>query len=323
MRRRRFLSLAGSAGASLLASPAILRAQGAWPDRPVRFIVSFAPGGATDLVARPWVEVLSKAFNQQFVIENRGGASGLIGGEAAFRAAPDGYTFLFTGNTTTVSMPSLRKMSFDPRQFVPVARVGDAVSGFVIHPKVGPKTFAEMIEYARKNPGQLNFGSSGPGTSPHLRLEMLKYKTGIDIHHIPYRGGADSLQDLLAGNIQLMNEASTLPHAKAGKIVLLNVNQPKRFPAFPDVPTLAELGITGADMPTWFALYAPPGTPAAIVAKLNARINEISAMPEWAEKMQLASAYPVVQTPEEMASFWNEDFVKTAEVIKLANIKLE
>ena len=320
MRRREFLGAAAGAATFSIVGRAAAQS---WPEKPVKLVISFAPGGATDLIARPWVDALSKAFGQQFIIEHRGGASGLIGSEAVFRAAPDGYTFLFTGNTSTVSLPLLRKMNFDSRQFLPVARMADAVSGFVIHPKVGVKTFAELLDHARKHPGQLNFGSSGPGTSPHLRLEMLRYKTGVDIHHIPYRGGADSLTDLLAGNIQLMNEASTLPHAKAGKITLLNVNQARRFPPFPDVPTLAELGVTGADMPTWFALYAPPNTPKEIIGRLNARINQIASEPGWTEKMHLVSAFPVTATVEQVQQFWDDDFKRTAEVIKTANIKLE
>ena len=295
----------------------------AWPDRPVKFIVSFAPGGATDLVARPWAEALGRAFGQQFLVENRGGASGLIGNEAAFRATPDGYTFLFTGNTGTVGLPILRKASFDPRQFMAVAHTGAAVSGFTIHPGVGPKTFAEMIDHAKKNPGKLNFGSSGPGTQPHLRLEMLRFKTGVDIAHIPYRGGSDSLQDLLAGNIQLMNEASTLPHVKAGKLLMLNVNAPERFVDLPDVPTLTECGVKDADMGSWFGLYAPPGTPKEIVAKLNAKANEISATAEWKAKMKLVATIPAVATIAEMQKFWDDDWTSTETVIKMAGIKLE
>ena len=334
MRRRDFLRIAAGTSAFAIGGRTMARAQTAaqtaaqtgaqaWPDRPVKFIVSFAPGGATDLVARPWADALTRAFGQQFVVENRGGASGIIGNEAAFKAAPDGHTFLFTGNTGTVGLPLLRKQSFDARQFMAVARMGDAVSGFVIHPGVGPKTFAEMLDYARKNPGKLNFGSSGPGTQPHLRYEMLKFKTGVDIAHIPYRGGSDSLQDLLAGNIQLMNEASTLPHVKAGKLIMLTVNAPTRFAEVPDVPTLTELGIKGADMGSWFGLYAPPGTPKEIITRLNAKVNEIAATPEWKAKMQLVATIPAVASIEAMQKFWDEDWTSTAEVIKTAGIKLE
>lgn len=325
MRRRDFLSLAAGTSAFGIvnrAAPAAAQAAN-WPDKPVKFIVSFAPGGATDLVARPWADALSKAFGQQFLVENRGGASGLIGNEAAFKSPPDGSTFLFAGNTATVGPPMLKKHNFDPMQFMIVAHMGNAVSGFVVHPSTGFKTFKDLVDFAKKNPGKLNFGSSGPGTQPHLRLEMLKFKAQVDIAHIPYRGGSDSLNDLLAGNIQIMNEASTLPHVKAGKLVMLTVNAPQRFAEVPDVPTLTESGISGGDMGSWFGLYAPPGTPKDILVKLNTKINEIARTPEWKAKMQLVATIPVVATIEETQKIWDQDVKDTAEVIKAAGIKLE
>ena len=322
MKRRDFLQAsAGAAAASVIGrAPALAQA---WPSRPVRFIVSFAAGGATDLVARPWAEALGKAFGQQFVIENRGGASGLIGNEAAFRSPPDGYTFLFTGNTGTVGLPLLRKHNFDPSQFIIVGHTGTSVVGFTVHPSVGAKTMQELLDYAKKNPGKLNFGSSGAGTQPHLRYEMFRYKTGADIAHIPYRGGADSLQDLLAGNIQLMCEASTLPHVKAGKLIMLCVNAPQRFEDLPDVPTLTECGIKDADMTSWFGIYAPPGTPQDIVERLNAKMNEISVTPEWKKKMALVACIPQTGTVAELQKLLDDERKTTADVIKAAGIKLE
>ena len=323
MKRRDFLrAAAGAAAVPVIgrASPSLAQA---WPSRPVKFIVSFPAGGATDLVARPWADALTKALGQQFVVENRGGASGLIGNEAAFRAAPDGTTFLFTGNTGTVGLPILRKHSFDPRQFVIAAHTGTAVSGFTVHPSVGVKTMQELLDYAKKNPGKLNFGSSGAGTQPHLRYEMLRYKTGVDIAHIPYRGGSDSLNDLLAGNIQLMNEASTLPHVKAGKLIMLCVNSQSRFADLPDVPTLTECGVKDADMASWFGIYAPPGTPKEIIEKLNAKTNEISASADWKQKMALVANIPATATLPELRRIWDEDWKSTEAVMKAANIKLE
>lgn len=322
MRRRDLLKGAAGVAAVNIIGRTEAQAQ-SWPERPVKMIVSFPAGGATDLVARPWAEALSKAFNQQFIVENRGGASGMIGNEAVFRSAPDGYTFLFTGNTGTVGVPLLYKMNFDSRKFEIAARVGDSVTGFTIHPGVGPKTLAEMLDYARKNPGKLNFGSSGPGTQPHLRHEMLRYKTGVDIAHIPYRGGSESLQDLLAGNIQLMNEASTMPHVRAGRLILLCVNRPERYHLYPDVPTLSEAGVKDADMTSWFGIYGPPGTPKEIIAKFNAKVNELSATPELKAKLELASAVPSPQGLDDLKKFWDEDWRLTEQVIKEAKIKLE
>lgn len=322
MHRRYFMHAAAAAAATFAVSISPVLASD-WPSRPVKIIVPFAAGGATDLVARPWAEWLGKAFNQQFIIENRGGASGLIGAEAAFRSAPDGYTFYFSSNSTVVFQPLLRKLKFDPKKFEIVARMGDSISGFVVNPKHGFKTLKDMIDYAKANPGKLTFGSSGPGTTTHLRYEMLKYKTGVDILHVPYRGGADSLTDLLAGVIDIMNEGSTLPHAKAGKLTLLNVNHFERFAEFPDVPTLTEAGIKDADVPVWFALYAPPGTPKDIVEKMNAAANEISARPETKERMQKVATVPVVQKLPELRETWANDYKSIGDLITAAKIKLE
>ena len=232
----------------------------AWPERPVKLILPYAPGGATDLIGRPWADKLAQAFGQQFVIENRGGASGIIGTEAAAKAAPDGYTFLLTPNAPLNVQPLLRKTPYDPaKAFAPVGRVGDLISGFVIHPAVGVKTFQEMLDYAKKNPGKLAYGSAGLGTSSHLRLEMLKVKAGIDILHVPYRGNADALNDILANNVQMMNEINPMPHVKAGKLILLDISYPERHPDFPGVPTLFELGYGEAYVPSWYSIWAPAG----------------------------------------------------------------
>ncbi len=326
MHRREVLKLAGLSllTASLVSTSASTGtfAQG-WPEKPVKVIVPFAAGGATDLLARPWAEWLSKAFNQQFVIENRGGASGLIGAEAAFKAAPDGYTLFFSSNSTTVFQPLLRKMNFDPKQLTIIARAGDSISGFIVHPKHGFKTLKDLVDFSKKNPGKLVFGSSGPGTTTHLRYEMLRFKAGIDILHVPYRGGSDSIQDLLAGNIDIMNEGSTLPHAKAGKLTLLNVNHFERFPEFPNVPTMTEAGYPDSDVPVWFALYGPPGLPKDIVEKLNARFNEVSATPDAKAKMQLVSALPVVQKLDDLQKHWENDYKSIGELIKAAGIKID
>src|SRR5262245_40645675 len=200
MHRREFLKLAGAALTAGGTTKVSAQAR-TWPDRPVRLILPYAPGGATDLIARPWSDKLSRAFGQQFVIEHRGGASGLIGTEAAAKAAPDGYTFLLTPNAPLTVQPLLRKTAYDPaKSFAPSGVVGDRISGFAIHPAVGVKTFKEMIDYAKIHPGKLAFGSAGIGTSSHLRVEMLKLRAGIDILHVPYRGSADALTDLLANS---------------------------------------------------------------------------------------------------------------------------
>lgn len=326
MHRRAFMALAGAtlaAGLSGVSSEALAQAQN-WPERTVKVIVPYAPGGATDAIARPWGDKLSQAFGQQFVIENRGGASGMIGVEAAAKSPPDGYTLLLTPNAPLSVLPSLRKTPYDPiKSFDPVGRVGDVINGFVIHPSVGVKTFHEMVEYAKKNPGKLTFGSSGNGTSTHLRLEMLKHKMGIDILHIPYRGGADTLNDVLPGTVHMMNEPVSIAHAKAGKLILLNVNGSVRHPDFPDVPTLTELGVKGADVPIWFSIFAPAGTPKEIIAKLNAKMQEIAKSDDMKAKMIAVNAVVPLQSPEDMAKHLVEDTKANAKLIKAANIKIE
>jgi tripartite-type tricarboxylate transporter receptor subunit TctC len=322
MRRRDFLAFAGAALAAPFASKATAQVQ-TWPDKPVKLILPYAPGGGTDLIGRPWAEKLAQSFGQQFIIENRGGAGGLIGTEAAAKAAPDGYTFLLTPNATLSVLPSLRKTPYDPKSFLPVGRVGDFVTGFSMHPAVGPKTFKEMIEYAKANPGKLSYGSAGLGTATHLRIEMLKYRAGIDILHVPYRGSADALNDHLPNTVQMMNEINTIPHVKAGKLLLLNINNATRHPDFAEVPTLTECGYANSDVPIWYSLFAPAGTPQAIIAKLNAKIVEIAGSEEMRDRMRSINTVVPTQTPEQMLAYLEEDTARNVELIKATNMKLE
>jgi tripartite-type tricarboxylate transporter receptor subunit TctC len=248
----------------------------------------------------------------------------MIGTETAAKSLPDGYTFLLTPGATLTILPHLRQTPYDAfKSFEPVGRVGDLVSGFVIHPAVGVKTFKELIEYAKKNPGTLAYGSAGLGTATHLRIEMLKFKAGVDILHVPYRGSADALNDLLPNTIQMMNEINVLPHVKAGKLILLNVNFTQRHPDFPDVPTLTELGYAGADVPIWFFICAPAGTPKDILGKLNAKMVEIAKSDEMIAKLAAINVVAPPQTPEEIRAYLVEDSRLNAELIKAANIKLE
>ena len=325
MRRRQILGLVGVAAAAAVVKSRPARAQAsAWPDKPVRLLLPYAPGGATDLVGRPWAEKLTQAFGQQFVIENRGGAGGMIGTEAGAKAAPDGYTLLFTPGATLSVLPNMRKTPYDPiKSFTPVARVGDLVCGFVINPAVGPKSFLEMIAYAKQNPGKLAFGSAGLGTSSQLRLEMLKYRAGIDILHVPYRGSADALNDLLPNNVQMMNEINVIPHVKAGKLILLNINYPTRHSEFPDVPTLTELGYPDSDVPIWYSIQAPAGTPREIVEKLNAKIVEIAGTDDMKARMRAINVIVPLQTPEQVGQHLVADLKSAGDLIHAADIKLE
>jgi tripartite-type tricarboxylate transporter receptor subunit TctC len=323
MKRRDFLKLSAAA----VATSAVSRgasAQANWPTRPVKLIIPYAPGGASDIIGRPWADALSQSFGQQFIVENRGGAAGMIGVEAASKASPDGHTFLMTPSAAMSVLPLLRQTAYDPQKsFVPVARIGDSVSGFVMHPSTGLKTVKETVEYAKKNPGKLVYGSAGLGSIQHMRIEMLKYRAGVDILHVPYRGAGDALNDLLAGQIHMMNEINVLPHAKAGKLNLLCMNSPDRVPDFPDTPTLTEAGYPNSDLPSWYAIWAPTGTPTDIVDKLHARVVEIIKTDAMQQKLRQISGAPRIQTREQMAQFLVDDMKSNAELIKAANIKLE
>lgn len=321
---RRMLVI-GSAAAGL-AMPAVrsTRAQNSWPTKPVKLIVPYAPGGASDFMARPWAEKLTQAFGEPFVIDNRGGASGAIGTEADARATPDGYTFLFTPGATLTVLPQLRKVNYDPmKDFVPVGRVGDLVCGFVIRPDVGPTTIKEVVDYARKNPGKLAFGSAGLGTYSQMRIEMLKLRGGVDILHVPYRGSADALNDLLSGQVQMMNEINVIPHVRAGKLLLLDINFPTRHPDFPNVPTLTEAGYPNSDVPIWYSIQAPAGTPQPVLETLNAKINEISATPDMVKKLREINVQAPQQTLAEMLPFREADWVSNGHLIKEAKIKID
>ena len=324
MHRRTFLKVAGSAAASAgIAAPAIAQGK-AWPDKPVKLILPYPPGGSTDLIGRPWGEALTQAFGQQFVIENRGGAGGMIGTEAAAKSPADGYTFLLTANNTLSILPQLRKTPYDPeKSFAPVARVGDLVCGFTVHPSTNIKTFKELIAHAKANPGKLSFGSAGLGTATHMRLEMLKFKAGLDILHVPYRGSGEALNDLLANNVQVMNEVNVIPHVKAGKLTLLNINHEKRHAEFPQIPTLAEEGFPGADVPIWFGMFAPAGTPKEIIATLSAKMLEIAKQPGINSQLGAINVAITPQTPDELGAFLTADIKRNGDLIKAANIKLD
>jgi tripartite-type tricarboxylate transporter receptor subunit TctC len=324
MKRRDFLKTAGAVALGGFSISKASAQAASWPNKPVKLILPYAPGGATDLIGRPWAEKLGQAFGQPFIIENRGGAGGMIGTEAVSKSPPDGYTYLLTPSAPLNILPTLRKVPYDPvTSFTPVARVGDLISGFVIHPSVGVKTFAEMLEYAKKNPGKLTYGSAGLGTSTHMRVEMLNYRAKVEILHVPYRGSADALNDLLAGSIHMMNEINPLPHVRAGKLILLNINAPKRSAEWPGIPTLTELGYPNSDVPSWYSIQAPAGTPADIIAKFNAKVVELGKGADMQATMTKLSVDLPFQTPAEMSVFLKNDIKANQEVIKAANIKLE
>ncbi|MGE0224897.1 MAG: Bug family tripartite tricarboxylate transporter substrate binding protein [Acetobacteraceae bacterium] len=308
-----------------LSLPAIHRAgaQGTWPSKPVRLIMPYAPGGAGDTLARPWADALTQSFGSPFVVENRGGASGTIGAEAAARSTPDGTTFLITPNSALNVVPQLRKVGYDARKdLMPVGRVGNVVGGFGILRSLPIGSMAELVAYAKKHPGRIAFGSAGLGTSTQLRLETLKLRAGIDILHVPYRGSGDAMVDLLSGQVHMMNEIVIFPHVKAGKLALLAINNDTRHWDFPEVPTMTEAGFPDADVPIWFSVWAPAGTSKEIIAILSERIGALSKTPETKQRLREISFVPVVQTPEEVLAFFERDWQANADVIREARITL-
>jgi tripartite-type tricarboxylate transporter receptor subunit TctC len=231
---------------------------------------------------------------------------------------------MLTPNGPLTILPHFRKTAYDPaKSFLPVGRVGDLMNGYAIHPSVGMTTFAELLDYAKKNPGKLAYGSAGLATSSHLRLERTKHGLGIDILHVPYRGNGDAINDLLAGNIHLMNEINPMPHVKAGKLRLLNLSAAQRHPDFPDVPTDAELKIDHLAVLSWYAIWAPVGTPAGIIAKFNGRMQEIARSDDMRARMLSINVALPVQSPDEMGAFRTRDFDGNGAIITAAGIKLE
>ena len=277
------------------------QAQGSnWPSKPIKVVVNFPPGGAADTIARAISQPLHDALGQPVLIENRGGANGNIGGENVARAQPDGYTLLMSsGGMVSVNPHLYPKMSFDPsKDLIPVAAAARILVFLVTRPSLPPQNVKEFIDYVKERPGKLSFGSPGAGSSPHLAGEMFKAQTGLYAVHVPYRGAAPALQDLLAGQIDFAFDPGIgLNQVRAGKLRLLAVGSPKRSPLFPDVPTLDEAGLKGFDADTVFGFYAPAGTPAPIVARLNGEINRILGTPAVKERIANLGGEPLPGTP--------------------------
>ncbi|MBT2323296.1 tripartite tricarboxylate transporter substrate binding protein [Variovorax paradoxus] len=296
--RRALLALLLAAAAAL---PAAAYAQGsAWPSKPIKVVVNFPPGGAADQIARAVSLPLQEALGQPVLIENRGGANGNIGGEVAARSPADGYTLLMSsGGMVSVNPHLYPKMPFDPdRDLVPVAAAARVLVFLVIKPSLPAENIKDFIAYVKARPGKLSYGSPGTGSSPHLAGEMFKSQAGLYAVHVPYRGAAPALQDLLAGQLDYYFDPGIgLTQVRAGKLRLLAVGSPKRSPLFPDVPTLDEVGLKGFDADTVFGFYAPARTPPEIVARLNTEINRVLAMPAVKERIASLGGEAVPGTP--------------------------
>ncbi|MBK8764780.1 MAG: tripartite tricarboxylate transporter substrate binding protein [Burkholderiaceae bacterium] len=298
-----------------------------WPNRPIRLIVPFPPGGGTDAFARPLSKVLSQNLGQQVVIDNRGGAGGTLGAELTAKSAPDGYTFIVGAVHHTIAVSMYPKLGYDlVRDLTPVTVVSYVPNVVVINPQRVPvKTFAEFQAYVRANPGKLNYGSAGNGTTHHLTVELWKTLTRSYAAHIPYRGAGPALQDLLAGQVDFMFDGlgSAIAHIKAGKLVPLAVSSSQRSFALPDIPTLNEAGVNGYEARTWYALWAPAGTPREIVSRMQQETAKALAGSELKGIWQTLGAEPGGQPPEEMARFVDSEIKKWAKVVKDSGAKLD
>jgi tripartite-type tricarboxylate transporter receptor subunit TctC len=291
-----------------------------YPAKPVKLVVPFPPGGPLDTVARELGQAMAASWGQPVVVENRPGAGGGIGAELVAKSPPDGYTILMGAvSTHAINVTLYKKIPYDPlRDFVPVTQVADVPNVLVVNPSLPVHSVAELIAYAKAHPGTLNFASGSNGSTGHLAGELFKSMAHIDMQHVPYKGAAPAITDLLAGQVSLMfdNLASATPFIKAGKLRALAVTTGKRTPFFPELPTIAEAGLPGFDLSTWFGIFAPAGTPPEIVARLNAELVRILKTPEMKEHMASLGAEPVGNTPEQFLAYIKNEIPKYAKVIR-------
>lgn len=310
--------------ALLVALP--LHALAQYPQRAIKLIVPFPPAGATDIVGRIVAQKLGERLGQGVVVENRPGAGGTIGSDLVAKSAPDGYTLLMATSSTHSIGPALQKLPYDPiKDFAAITHVANVPNVLVVSPKLPVTSVKELIDYAKARPGMLNFASSGVGTIVHLNGELFKMLAGADLVHVPYKGTALSIPDLANGNIAMLFDslASVQPHVKSGSVRPLAMNAPRRSPLLPEVPTLAEAGMPAFDRYTWFGMFAPAGTPADIVRKVQAEVVAALKAPDLRERFDAVGAEPVGSTPEQFVERIRSDGVRWAEVIRTANVKVQ
>ena len=298
-----------------------------YPNRPLRIVVPFPPGGGTDIGTRIVAQKLQEAWGQAVIVENKPGAAGIVGTELTAKSAPDGYTFMM-GNigTHAINVSLYKKLAYDPvRDFAPVSMVADLPLLLLVHPSVPANSVKELIALAKSQPGKLNFSSSGAGGSMHVAAELFKSMTGVDMVHIPYKGGAPAVADLLSGQVALSFSTvlETIQHVKAGKVRALAVTNDHRSIALPDLPTIAEAGLPGYQSISWLALFAPAGTPKEIVNKVSAESVRILKLPDVKERLLAQGAEPIGSTPEQLAAILAADIAKYAKVIRESGYKPE
>ncbi len=325
MKLRQFLGISAvvlAGAASSLATEAVAQS---WPSKPVRIIVPFGAGGGTDIQGRLLGKKFYESMGQTFVVDNRPGASGLLGAELAAKSPPDGYTILFTTASLSVNVSLYKKVPLDPlKDLLPISWISSVPLVLVAHPSVPVKSAKELIALAKKRAGKMNVASNGSGTTSHLSIEMLKQFAGVDVTHIPYKGGGPAITALISGEVDFTfaTALAAQPYVKSGRVRALAVTTGKKSAAFPDLPTMASI-YPGFESDNWYAMFFPAGTPKEIVAKMNAEILKALKAPEVRNFMEKEGADPVGSTPEELTAYFKREIDKYAKVIKAGNITVE
>jgi tripartite-type tricarboxylate transporter receptor subunit TctC len=317
--RRRILSALALAVLGVAGMPAARAQAGEWPSRPIRLVVPFPPGGSTDAVGRLVAAELGKALNQTVIVENKGGANGNIGSDVVAKSAPDGYTLLLSGvGSNAINYALYKKMPYQNSDFEHISLLAKGPNVLVANPDFPARTFKEFIALAKANPGKYTNASSGNGSSGHLAMEMLKQAAGIDLVHVPYKGGAAAITDTIAGRVSVLflNQDNVLPHVKAGKLRALAVASEKRNPAYPDTPTVAESGYPGFAAESWFGLSAPAHTPPAIIDRLSQATRSAMSDPALRQKLETVGFVVVGSSPKEFSDFVSAEIAKWGKAAK-------
>jgi len=323
MRVARFVALALGC---LVVTASAFAQQGNYPTRPVRLILPFPPGGSTDLLGRALAEKLSEQLGTQVVPENRPGAGGNVGAEAAARSPPDGHTLVLSAPSLAISPSLYRKLSYDPlRDLVPIALVATIPNLLVVHPGVAAASLGELARLAKNNPGKLNFGSGGAGTSNHLAGEMFRSLTQTDIVHVPYKGVETAMLALLSGQVQMVviGTPAALPNIKSGKLRPLAVLTNERYGGLPDVPTAAEAGMPEFVVDTWYGILAPSGVPREIIMRLNGALSRVMQSQDMRERLASMGIQPLASTPEQFGEFIKTEAAKWAKVVKESGARVD
>ena len=299
----------------------------AYPTRVVRIVVAFTPGGAVDTLARTMAQKMTEAWGQSVIVDNRPGAGGTIGTDSVAKATPDGYT-LTAGAVSThaINAGLYKKLPYDPvRDFAPVALMAAVPNVLVVNPSLPAKSTKELIAIARQKPGALSYASAGAGTTLHLSGELFKSMAKVDIVHIPYKGSAPAVADVIGGQVPMMFDSitSSLPYVKAGRLRALGITSVKRSAAMPEVPTISESALPGYDMNPWFGLFAPAGTPASVISKVNGEVARILALPDVKERLAAIGAEPMGGTPAQFAALVKADVAKWAKIVQEAKITVD